>query len=266
MRHWAAFLGILILGAAGAVAQDFSVYPDLIVLAEREGADLGCEPAPDVRNLEVLSPVLPRGGHLTLVLVVRAKAGSAFAVDVGLNPKERTPLRLFRYFPGMRYANSFFAQPLQEAQLPLRGRIGEGQRCAIFLLDVQARRDAPLERVKVEPAAWLEGADRETGWSRYPLEVRISEARGDREVGLEECEATLETVARAAYQAAEKGCKPAGLSCKGSIEATVGSVLTRQLHSDFPELQSAPACAAIEAGEALIPSLMKARAKAARGR
>ncbi len=266
MRNCATLLAICILGTAIAAAQDFSVYPDLIVLAEKEGADLGCEPVPDARGLEVLSPVLPRGGHLTLVLVVRAKPGTGFAVDVGLNPKERTPLRLFRFFPGMRYANSSFAQPLQEAPLPLRGRIGEGQRCAIFLLDVAANRDAPLERVKVEPAAWLEGANADTGWSRYPLEVRIGEARSDRETGLEECDAPLESVARAAYLGAEKGCRPVQLSCKATMEATVGSLLTRQLNSDFPIPADRPACSEIDAQEPLLPALLKARAKAARGR
>lgn len=266
MRRCASIFATLILGTALAAAQDFSVYPDLIVLAEKEGADLGCEPVPDARSLEVLSPVLPRGGHLTLVLVVRAKAGTGFAVDVGLNPKDRTLLRLFRFFPGTRYANSSFAQPLQEAPLPLRGRIGEGQRCAIFLLDVEAKRDVPMERVKVEPAAWLEGSDADTGWSRYPLEVRIGETRTERETGFEECDVPLETVARAAYLGAEKGCRPVQLSCKPTMESTVGSLLTRQLHSDFPIPADRPACSEIDAQEPLIPGLLKARAKAARGR
>lgn len=266
MRRWAAIVGFIILGTAQAAAQDFSVYPDLIVLAEKEGADLGCEPSPDARGLEVLSPVLPRGGHLTLVLVVRGKPGAGFIVDVGLNPKERTPLRLFRFFPGARYASSFFAQPLQEAPMPLRGRIGEGQRCAVFLLDVGAHRDAPLERVKVEPAAWLEGNDSETGWSRYPLEVRIGEARSEREQGLEECEAPLEIVARGTYIAAEKGCRPAQLSCKPTMEATIGSLLTRQFQSDFPVVGDRPACTDSDGQESLIPALLKARAKASRGR
>ncbi len=270
MRRSAALSFAWILGTALAAAQDFSVYPDLIVLAEKEGADLGCEPSPDARSLEVLSPVLPRGGHLTLVMVVRAKAGSGFAIDVGLNPKDRTPLKLYRYFPGIRYANSFFAQPLEEAPLPLRGRIGEGQRCAIFLLDVQAKRDAPLDRVKVEPAVWLEGnvagsADA-TAWSRYPLEVRIAAERGSGDAVLEECESPLESVARAAYLGAERNCRPPALACKTTIDTTVGSLLTRQLRADFPTSPDWPACAAPDSPEPIIPALIKARAKAAKNR
>jgi hypothetical protein len=269
MRRWASWAALSfawILGTALAAAQDFSVYPDLIVLAEKDGADLGCEPSPEARSLEVLSPVLPRGGHLTLVLVVRAKSGSGFAIDVGLNPKDRTPLKLYRYFPGLRYANSFFAQPLEESPMPLRGRIGEGQRCAIFLLDVGANRDAPLERVKVEPAVWLEGAPDPSGWSRYPLEVRIAAERSPSDATLEECEAPLESVARSAYLGAERNCRPPALACKATIESTVGSLLARQFRADFPISPDWPACAAPESPEPLIPALIKARAKSARNR
>jgi hypothetical protein len=264
MRRCAVIPILTILGAWIAAAQDFSVYPDLVVLAEKEGGDLGCEPLPDARNLEVLSPLLPRGGHLTLVLVVRAKAGTGFAIDVGLNPKDRTPMRLYRYFPGLKYANSFYAQPLEEVTMPLRARVAEGQRCAIFLLDVSARRDAPLERVKVEPAAWLGVPDQ--AWSRYPLEVRIAEARAEEDSALEECEATLASVARAAYQSREKSCRPPGIACRETIEATVGSLLTRQFRSDFPPSATGPACIESEDPGGLISALLKARASAAKSR
>ncbi len=211
------------------------MYSDLTILAEKEGGELGCEPVPEARGLEVLSPLLPLGGRMSLVVVVRARAGAGFVVDMGMNPGDRVQPRLYRYFPGLRFTSSFSTQPLEEVRLPFRGRVAEGQRCAVFLLELTTKEEAPAERVKVEPAAWIPKPGEPEFWNRYPLEVRLADMGPRPDANLEDCDAPLRSVALAALQA----CR---LECRQTDELTLGTFLTRQFRSDFAIPPSAPIC------------------------
>jgi hypothetical protein len=260
MRYSALSFCLLALVNCPSQAQDLSVYSDLIVLAEREGADLGCEPAPEARRLEVLSPTLPAGGRISLVVVVRGQAGQPFSFDVGHNPQGLIRARAYRYFPGMRYASNFFGQPVEEIEMPFRGRVSEGQRCAIFMLDLSLPAGSVEQRVKIEPAAWIPLGTIEPRWTRYPMEVRITAQRG---VQLEtplKCEAPLRELAWSLYAGWRRGCLPPSVNCVATGELTIGSLLARQFYVDFPPAAQTD-CSALAPEADVFGAIVRARAQ-----
>lgn len=235
-----AWVGVFVYPAQ---AQELSVYSDAIVLAEAEGADLNCEPAPQVRQIEVLSPQVQAGGQLTLLLVARAQAGTAFQLEVGTNPEQLLDVKLFRYFPGLRYGRTHFEQPLEPVEGRVRGRIAEGQRCAIFFLTAVATEAAAGQRVRLEPAVWFATGRETGGWMRYPLEVRVAGKATALPFGWQRCEAEIKDLAQTVVLALGVGCKRALPKCEGTRELSVGALLAGQLLGEMPELGGAPACA-----------------------
>ncbi len=144
------------------------MFSDLSILAQKQIEKVDCESLLATRGHEVLSPALERGDFLTLVIVVKHKAGAAFALDTGQYPAGALPLRSFRLFPGMD-------APLELNRVPnpSRGRIGESQSCAIFVLDLEVPKQMPEGRLKLEPALWVSDTTAQSGWLRYPMEIRI---------------------------------------------------------------------------------------------
>ena len=121
---------------------------------------------------EVLSPALPRNGHLSVHIVVTAPPGTNYFLYAGANPENILRMQLYReHF--VRCGESWCGDWLTPVTPPVFGAIPEGipelpnQTTRTYLLDIWAPADAIPRRVRVEALI-------KTGiWDVTPLEVRI---------------------------------------------------------------------------------------------
>jgi hypothetical protein len=133
----------------------------------------------DPEPREILSPGMPRNGHLSLHVVITGPAGSNYLLYTGTNPPGILRVKLYReYFTPC--GNDFCPDWLAEQASPTFGAIPEyrndlarpsmdRQTTRCYLLDIWAPPDTPPRRVRVEALL-------KTGtWQVAPLEVRILE-------------------------------------------------------------------------------------------
>jgi len=167
MRYQLILVVALILKTKSS-AQELFVFSDLALFAQKDLSKIDCDSLLASKEYEVLSPALERGDFLTLLVVVKHLAGQAFVLETGQYPPRALSLRSFRLFPGTD-------TPLELTRVSnsLRGRIGENQRCAIFILDAEVPRNISEGRLKLEPALWVPGSVSQNGWLRYPMEIRV---------------------------------------------------------------------------------------------
>ena len=167
MRYQLILVLTLILNTRSS-AQELFVFSDLALFAQKDLTRIDCDSLLAFKEFEVLSPALERGDFLTLLLVVKHLAGQPFVIETGQYPPGALSLRSFRLFPGT-------GNPLEltSVSTSLRGRIGEHQRCAVFILDAEVPKDMPEGRLKLEPALWVPGSASQNGWLRYPMEIRV---------------------------------------------------------------------------------------------
>lgn len=167
MRYLLILVMILILNTRSS-AQELFVFSDLALFTQKDLTRIDCDSLLAFKEYEVLSPALERGDFLTLLVVVKHLAGQAFLLETGQYPPGALSLRSFRLFPGTD-------NPLELTTVSnsLRGRIGENQRCAVFILDAQVPKTIPEGRLKLEPALWVPGSASQSGWLRYPMEIRV---------------------------------------------------------------------------------------------
>jgi hypothetical protein len=131
------------------------------------------DPAPR----EILSPAVPRNGHLSLHVVITGPAGSNYLLYTGTNPPGILRVKLYReYFTPC--GNDFCPDWVIEQASPTFGAIPEfrhdlarpamdRQTTRCYLLDIWAPPDTPPRRVRVEALL-------KTGtWQVAPLEVRV---------------------------------------------------------------------------------------------
>ena len=167
MRYLLILVLILILNTRSS-AQELFVFSDLALFAQKDLTRIDCDSLLAFKEYEVLSPALQRGDFLTLLIVVKHLAGQAFLIETGQYPPGALSLRSFRFFPGTD-------NPIELTSVSnsLRGRIGENQRCAVFILDAEVPKGIPEGRLKLEPALWVPGSASQNGWLRYPMEIRV---------------------------------------------------------------------------------------------
>lgn len=155
-------------------AQDIRLY------SEFERFDPYGNPAAPDRDMaprEILSPAMPRNGHLTLHIVVTGPAGTNYLLYAGTNPPNILRFKVYReYFT--RCGNGYCPDWLTEQKLPAFGAIPEylpdlsgpaipNQTARCYLLDIYAPPDVPPRRVRVE--ALLKVGT----WLVAPMEVRV---------------------------------------------------------------------------------------------
>ncbi len=163
--------------APAASAQDIRLY------SEFERFDPFGSPVAADRDLnprEILSPAMPRNGHLSLHVVITAPAGTNYLLYTGSNPPGILQVRLYREHFRRCGADGFCPDWLTPQNTPAFGAIPEydsdlapevraTQTTRCYLLDIWAPPDTPPRRVRVE--ALLKVGT----WYVAPLEVRVVE-------------------------------------------------------------------------------------------
>ena len=126
----------------------------------------------EYNSREILSPAVPRNGHLTLHAVVTAPAGTNYFLYISANPADVLRIRLYRehFRPcGTTYCPDW----LTEQRVPSFGAIPEsltmfpGQTTRSYLLDIYVPPDVPPRRIRVEAAIKV------GTWLIAPMEVRV---------------------------------------------------------------------------------------------
>lgn len=160
--------------AAAANGQEIRIY------SEFERFDPFGNPVAADRDLvprEILSPAMPRNGHLSVHVVVTAPAGTNYFLYAGTNPPNILQVRIYReYFT--RCGNGYCPDWLAEQRSPTFGAMPESlhdsndpamnrQTTRCYLFDILAPANIEPRRVRVE--ALLKVGT----WYVAPMEVRI---------------------------------------------------------------------------------------------
>ena len=160
--------------AAASHAQEIRIY------SEFERFDPFGNPVAADRDMvprEILSPAMPRNGHLSVHVVVPAPAGTNYFLYAGTNPPNILRVRIYReYFT--RCGNGYCPDWLTEQNSPSFGAMPESvhnssdpamnsQTTRCYLFDIQAPAEVEPRRVRVE--ALLKVGT----WYVAPMEVRI---------------------------------------------------------------------------------------------
>ena len=162
-------LAILLLISCTARAQEINIYSEFlrfnpwgeVVAQDRE-----------IRPREILSPAVPRNGHLTVQVVVTAPPGTNYFLYAGQSPPDTLQIKIYReHF--VRCGQDFCPDWLTEQRSPSFGAMPEslynlpGQNTRCYLLDVWVPLDVPPRRVRVEALLKV------GYWLVAPMEVRV---------------------------------------------------------------------------------------------
>jgi hypothetical protein len=121
---------------------------------------------------EILSPAMPRNGHLSVHVVVTAPRGTNYFLYAGANPENVVTVQVYReHF--VRCGAALCPDWLTPIQTPAFGAMPEGipdapdQNTRCYLFDIWAPPDSIPRRVRVEALI-------KTGiWEVAPMEIRI---------------------------------------------------------------------------------------------
>ncbi len=123
----------------------------------------------------ILSPGVPRNGVTPLRIVVELDKPEPFWLDIGQNPENAVKARLYRE-NFIETPKGFLPDTLIEVSIPYRGFETDfrlpGQKAVTFWLEMGVAKDAPVDRIKVEPELYTESMK---DWVVYPMEVRIED-------------------------------------------------------------------------------------------
>lgn len=167
MTRWAATLALAF--SCAAPSQEINIYSEFSRFnpyGEIVAQDRGAPPR------EILSPAVPRNGHLSVHVVVNAPAGTNYFLYAGDNPPGILKIRIYRehFVP---CGADFCPDWLTEQRSPSFGAMPEsiyampGQNTRCYLFDIWVPPDVPPRRIRVE--ALLKTAI----WQVAPLEIRV---------------------------------------------------------------------------------------------
>ena len=165
----------LLLYCAAARAQDIRIF------SEFERFDPFGNPVPQDRDMtprEILSPAMPRNGHLSVHVVITAPAGTNYFLYAATNPPDILRVRIYREHFTPCGVNEYCPDWLTEQNPPSFGVIPElvhdfsrpamsNQNTRCYLFDIESIADTPPRRVRVE--ALIKSGT----WYVAPMEVRI---------------------------------------------------------------------------------------------
>jgi hypothetical protein len=171
-------LHLLLLSCCAAVA---ALPQDIRFVSEFQRFDPFGNPVPQDRDMvprEILSPAMPRNGHLTLHVIITAPAGTNYFLYAGTNPPGILRVRIYREHFERCGANEYCPDWLTEQNSPTFGAIPElvhdfsrpamnNQNTRCYLFDIESIAETEPRRVRVE-ALMKSGT-----WYVAPMEVRI---------------------------------------------------------------------------------------------
>lgn len=179
LRKWRAssppfLLSIVLAAGAASYGQQIRVYTELqridptgkVIAADRGTA----------RSREVLSPALMRNASASFHVVVEPERGKPYWLYIGLNPESMVDVTLYKEVWEKRANGEWVPDKLVKLELPYNGLVPEKdipeQTVEVFLLDVHVPRNAPVQRMKIEPQMYIPER-----WITYPMEARIAPAQ-----------------------------------------------------------------------------------------
>jgi hypothetical protein len=142
----AAFL----LVAVAAWSQPLRVYSEFAKIDATGKVTAPAEPR------EILSPAIARNAFSSFQVVVDVPRGTAYQLYVAQNPENAVEVTLYREN----------ADKLERVEQPVSGNSTQ-----VFWMDLWTARDAPVQRIKVEPQLHVNN-----DWVIYPMEARVMEA------------------------------------------------------------------------------------------
>lgn len=126
----------------------------------------------ELRPREILSPAVPRNGHLSVQMVVTGPSGTNYFLYAGANPPDMVRMTIYReHF--VRCGLDYCPDWLTEQRSPSFGAIPESlhdmpdQNTRCYLLDIYVPPDVPPMRIRIE-ALLKVGI-----WMVAPMEVRV---------------------------------------------------------------------------------------------
>ena len=105
---------------------------------------------------EILSPAIARNAFSSFQVVVDVPRGTPYQLYVARNPENAVEVTLYREN----------GEQLEKVQQPVSGNGTQ-----VFWMDLWTARDAPVQRIKVEPQLHVNN-----DWVIYPMEVRVMSA------------------------------------------------------------------------------------------
>ena len=102
---------------------------------------------------EILSPAVVRNGFTSFQVVVDVPRGTPYQLYVAQNPENAVRVTLYRES----------GEKLEPVEQPASGTTAQ-----VFWMDLWTARDAPVQRIKVEPQLHVNN-----DWVIYPMEARV---------------------------------------------------------------------------------------------
>ena len=128
----------------------------LLVYSEFARIDASGRVTAPAEPREILSPAVVRNGFTSFQVVVDVPQGTPYQLYIAQNPENAVEVTLYRE-SGDR---------LEKVPQPVSGNATQ-----VFWMDVWTARDAPVQRIKVEPQLHVNN-----DWVIYPMEARVMEA------------------------------------------------------------------------------------------
>jgi hypothetical protein len=124
----------------------------------------------------ILSPGVPRNAFSSFRIAITFDKPAKYVLDIGQNPENAVKSTLYRE-RFEKHGDLWIPDALEEVKIPYEGEFPDvdipGQKTVTFWLDTWVAKTAPVDRIKLEPQAWVSYAN---DWFTYPMEVRILEA------------------------------------------------------------------------------------------
>jgi hypothetical protein len=142
---------LLVMSAAfAASAQPLRVYSEFARIDASGRVTAPAEPR------EILSPAIARNAFSSFQVVVDVPRGTPYQLYIAQNPENAVEVTLYRES----------GEALEKVAQPVSGNGTQ-----VFWMDLWTARDAPVQRIKVEPQLHVNN-----DWVIYPMEARVMQA------------------------------------------------------------------------------------------
>ena len=145
-----AALLLVISASFAARAQPLRVYSEFAQIDATGRVTAPAEPR------EILSPAIARNAFSSFQIVVDVARGTSYQLYIAQNPENAVEVTLYREN----------GDKLERVQQPVSGSGAQ-----TFWMDLWTARDAPVQRIKVEPQLHVNN-----DWVIYPMEARVVNA------------------------------------------------------------------------------------------